>query len=495
MLDQAQPLRILIVEDDETDYFIICEYIKGIANQTFRVEQCASYASAKELIPKKLFDIYFIDYRLGVKTGLDLLKLAIENHCEEPLILLTGKGNAAIDQEAMRVGAADYLIKSEISSESLERSMRYALTRCNVLKALRSSEKKYRTIFENSYDALFLANINFDFKDLNPAASKLLGHPKAELVEMNLFTFIKDDQVKSKITHSLLTYGIIHDFETEIINGDSEVKNCILSLSRHTTDDDQINLHGIIHDITGLKKIEKATLQAEKLSATWRIARTLAHEVRNPLSTIQMSLDQIEDIVQREGDRIFVEIIKRNSDRINCLITQLLESSRQTELTVEKTHLQKVIHDSVGLVKDKIDLKGIQLQVDFPADPVFINANPEKLGIAILNILVNAVDAVQPQDGTINLRLTDDMDACRILISDNGCGISPENLKNLFEPYFTSKKTGMGLGLASTLNIIKAHSGDIDVSSEVNKGTNFTITLPYLENQDESSIKKKLSYE
>jgi DNA-binding NtrC family response regulator len=111
-----------------------------------------------ERISKREHDIYFVDYRLGAKTGLDLLKDAMALHCEEPIILLTGKGNLIVDQEAMAIGAFDYLVKSELNTEKIERSIRYALERAASVKALRANEQKYRTIFERSKDAEFITD-------------------------------------------------------------------------------------------------------------------------------------------------------------------------------------------------------------------------------------------------------------------------------------------------------------------------------------------------
>ena len=113
--------RILIVDDDEDDYLITSDLIRNIPSSGFTINWCYSYKDALEQMKNRAADIYFIDYRLGAKTGLDLLKEAIASGCEEPVILLTGKGNHTVDMEAMRVGAMDYLVKGELNEEKLER--------------------------------------------------------------------------------------------------------------------------------------------------------------------------------------------------------------------------------------------------------------------------------------------------------------------------------------------------------------------------------------
>ena len=145
--------RILLVDDDQDDYLITSEYIREIEEGQFEIAWANTYQQALSFMKEHAFDIYFVDYRLGAKTGVDLLTEAIAAKCEEPIILLTGKGNRAIDREAMKLGAFDYLVKSELNTEKLERTIRYALERSSYVNAIKRNERKYRNIFEQSMDA------------------------------------------------------------------------------------------------------------------------------------------------------------------------------------------------------------------------------------------------------------------------------------------------------------------------------------------------------
>ena len=113
-LNQA-PIRILIVDDDEDDFFITSEYLKQIQEYKLQVDWCYRFNYAIKLLQECAYDMYFVDYRLGAKTGLDFLKEAVAQGCEDPIVLLTGKGNKAVDIEAMQMGATDYLIKTELT--------------------------------------------------------------------------------------------------------------------------------------------------------------------------------------------------------------------------------------------------------------------------------------------------------------------------------------------------------------------------------------------
>lgn len=473
-----QPIRVLIIDDDEDDFFIISDYIRSIDFGDFVIDWCYSYAEAVKILAQKRHDIYFVDYRLGIKTGLDLLKEAMAMQCEEPIILLTGKGNPEVDREAMRIGAMDYLIKSDLNTEKLERCIRYSLERSATIKALRDSERKYRSIFESSKDAVFITDSLLQFKDMNAATSEILSFSKEELLGLTLFDLIEGEDLKNKIQNKLEEEGEVIDLEIVILDNQHEKKICILSASRQVENNGDVYVQGIIHDITNLKRAEKATLYAEKLAAAGRLVRMLAHEVRNPLNNIQMSVEHLDSSEIAEEDKVFYDIIKRNVKRIDHIIAELLDSYRPTEKMFKAGDLKKVVRQSVQVALDRITLKGITIEEHYPEDRFIMPVDEEKLKIAFLNILVNATEAIQATQGKIVVSVSEKETDYVVEISDNGSGIPPEILSKLFEPYFTSKRNGMGLGLAATLNIIQSHRGTVDVRSKLNVGTTFTITFP-----------------
>jgi len=478
MFSSGQPIRVLVIDDDEDDFLIIQDYVSSIENANFKLDWCYTYKDAIDRFAAKQHDIYFVDYRLGAKTGIDLLNDAIKMNCEEPIILLTGKGNRDIDREAMRMGAVDYLVKSELNTEKLERCIRYALDHATTIKALRESERKYKGIFDGSKDAIFITDLELRFKDCNPATSGLLRFPKERLTQLTLYDLIEGEELKSRIREGIAEEGEVIDLEIVVIDHRHEKKICVLTASRHIETEGAPFVQAIIHDITNLKKAERATLYAEKLASGGRLVRTLAHEVRNPLNNIQMSVDHLDTELIPEDDKVFYDIIKRNIKRIDDLIAELLDSYKPTEKAFKKTDLQQILQNSIVIASDRMTLKGIQIETDLPDIPFQILADDEKLKIAFLNILINATEAIQCEGGKISVSLLEKDKNYLVSITDNGCGIPQEILSKLFEPYFTSKRNGMGLGLASTLNIIQAHQGTIDVKSTVDVGTTFSIVLP-----------------
>lgn len=471
-------VNILVIDDDEDDYILTCSQINNMANGfKCTLSWSSNYKHALEEICKATHDVYFVDFRLGEKTGLDLISEAMGNGCEEPMVLLTGVGTQEIDIMAMEAGAVDYLVKSEMTPEKLERCIRYALGRYEFIKALKVNEQKFRNIFERSKDSVFIADNAVHFKDVNEATSTIFGYSKKELLQLTLYDLVIDESDKKMIRQLIETKQEVTDMETILCTKDKEKINCILSMTVEKDDLEETYIQGILHDITTLKNAEKATLQAEKSRAAERLIRTLAHEVRNPLNNINLSVEQLASEIDDEDSNSFIDIIKRNSNRINSLISELLNSSKPTDILQEKIILQSVLESTIANALDRITLKNIQLEKNYLQEDAWLYGDAEKLQIAFLNIIINAVEAMPENTGVLHIKLFSEDGKYIIHFQDNGSGISDEGMNKLFEPYFTTKRNGMGLGLASTLNIIQSHKGFIDVKSSHQRGTLFIISF------------------
>jgi len=397
--------RIAVIEDDEDDYLIIKDYINDIEGKSFVVDWFQDYNTAIEAIKNKAYHVYFVDYFLGHKTGLDLLDAAAEINCDEPIILLTGLGNKAIDIKAMERGATDYLVKNDLSTEKIERCIRYALERSNFLKELKAREVKYRTLFESSKDAVFITDDQLNFSEVNDAAVELLGYSEDELVGRNLREFISEHHLNGSL-RPLSEKSSIEDNEIKIINNNNETRECLLSLSpQRQADDETFMMHGIIHDITKIKKAEMANLQAEKLAANERLIRMLAHEIRNPLNNIILSIDQLLPLERDELQKNFMDIIQRNSLRINNIITELLNLAKPSELILLEYSLQEIMDETLSRANDRIKLQNIHVKKHYPSNPIILKADKEKLVIAFTNIIINAIEAMSA-NGLLNISMT-----------------------------------------------------------------------------------------
>jgi two-component system, sporulation sensor kinase E len=398
--------------------------------------------------------------------------------CDRPIVLLTGKGNKAIDIKAMQEGATDYLVKSDLNTEKLERCIRYSLDRAESLRELKDRENKYRNLFKGSKDAIFIADKNLFFTECNRAASSLFGLENGELLHHGLFEFINEEKQKEKL-HQVLEKGEnTSDIEMQIQHQDGEIKPCLLSVSFQKDFHLHYLIHGIIHDITNIKRAEEANIQAQKLAANERLIRILAHEIRNPLNNITLAVDQLQLPGEEEKKQGYLTgIIQRNCTRINKIITELLDLTKPLELKFEKFPLQEILDESLSLATDRINLQHIKVQKNYPDSPLEIEADKSKLIIAFTNLVINAIEAMETGRGELDVSISALSNVYSVSIRDNGKGIPEEYLSKLFEPFFTSKKNGMGLGLAACYSIIESHGGSIQVESKVNKGSNFIVSF------------------
>jgi PAS domain S-box-containing protein len=475
---KGNQIRIGVIDDDEDDFFIIKDYLHEIENVNFVIDWLSSYQTAIAKIKTGAYHLYFLDYRLGNETGLELLQEATAMQFDSPIILLTGRGNKAIDIKAMQSGATDYLVKSELNAEKLERCIRYSLDRAESLRELKARENKYRNLFKGSKDALFISDKNLVFTEWNQAALLLFGFENGELLHRSLFEFLKDETEKEKLRHFLAKEENASDIEIQIQDQHGEIKPCLLSVSFQPDSHPHHLIHGIIHDITNIRKAEQANIQAQKLAANERLIRILAHEIRNPLNNITLAVEQLKTPSDDEDiQNYLVGIVQRNCTRINKIITELLDLTKPLELKFEKHSLQEILDESLSLAIDRINLQHIKVQKNYPESPIEIEVDKSKLIIAFTNLVINAIEAMETNKGELAVSISALPTACSVSIRDNGKGIPDEFLPKLFEPFFTSKKNGMGLGLAACYSIIESHKGTIHVETKVDKGSNFIISF------------------
>lgn len=221
--------------------------------------------------------------------------------------------------------------------------------------------------------------------------------------------------------------------------------------------------------------------RSEKFLATGRIARTIAHEVRNPLTNIDLAVAQIKADMPAEGDNnaMLFDMVNRNSKRINHLISELLDATRFAELNFAPASINELLDEALGLAKDRLELNDIRVEKKYSSDICNISVDAEKVKIAFLNLIVNAIEATEPHTGLLTICTKAANNKCIVEITDNGRGMTEEQLNKVFEPYFSTKEKGNGLGLTNTANIILNHKGDISVSSKPGKGTTFIIKFDF----------------
>jgi signal transduction histidine kinase len=233
--------------------------------------------------------------------------------------------------------------------------------------------------------------------------------------------------------------------------------------------------------------------EINKLTEPVEFTYTLAHEIRNPLSTINLAVDMLKLTNDEHEKKICLDIIMRNSLRINNLLTDLLTSYQLDEIRVQKYSINQLIDEVLLLIGDRLTMKNIKVSKYYSTLDSKILLNKEKVKIALTNILINAIEAMPLQKGELKLVTKLVNGKCVVEIEDNGSGISKENMKKIFTPYFTSKPGGIGLGLSSSLDILRANHFHVDVQSKEGSGTRFILLFdtPVYEGSRNASMKNR----
>ncbi|MEO8471170.1 MAG: ATP-binding protein [Chryseolinea sp.] len=477
-LMMSKTIKVLLVEDDEDDLILAKEYLSAIETFDFEVDWEPNPTAARSKVQLGDYDVFLIDYHLGLETGLDLIRYIHDKGILTPAIILTGQNNLNVDIDASRSGASDYLVKDELNSSLLERSIRYALSQAKIIRELDEKEKKYRSLFERSMDPIILATKSLGITDVNDSFLRLFGYKLDEIKGIDLINFFAHPEGYESFRAGMTETDRIKDLELTMVTKKGEKKECLLNCVYipHPTLE-LCCFQCIVHDLTIRKQAEKDLLMAERLSLTGKLARMIAHEVRNPLTNLNLALDQLRREIPEgsESGQLYSDIIERNSNRIEQLVGEMLRSSRPKELYLELVPVCDLINNTMKLAVDRLKLNQMKFERDCPPDLPQILIDKEKMQIALLNIIINAIEAMEQGKGVLKIKAFQEERILTVSVSDNGKGIAIEDINKLFDPFFTGKQSGMGLGLTSTKNILNSHCAEIDVTSELNKGTTFLL--------------------
>ena len=232
-------------------------------------------------------------------------------------------------------------------------------------------------------------------------------------------------------------------------------------------------------DETELRELEGRVRQSEKLAAIGQLAAGIAHEIRNPLASISGSIQLLQaGSDQNDENKKLMNIVSREIDRLNVLITEFLDYAKPEAPKEDEIHLGELLKEILEFTKVQYQEQNISTQIEV-ASEISMIGNRDKLRQAFMNIIVNAFQALQKREnGSIIINVHRSQAGAKIKISDNGSGIEEKVVNRIFEPFLTTKVKGTGLGLAITHSIIQSHKGHISVDSTINQGTTFHIELP-----------------
>ncbi|AFZ03390.1 response regulator [Calothrix sp. PCC 6303] len=484
-------IRALLIDDDEDDYILTRDWFGEFQSADCRLEWLNNSQAALDAIARSQHDIYLIDYRLGEIDGLELLRQAIAGGCCAPIILLTGRGDRAIDLEAMKAGAADYLEKSQLNAALLERSIRYAVER-------KRSERKIReqaALLDVATDAIFVCDLEYKILFWNQAAQKLYDWESQEAVgkKISELWLEKNSNQPKQALNAILNNG---SWEGELKQKTKYGKDIIVE-SRWTLvsefDGNSQCILVVNTNVTQKKQLESQFFRAQRLESIGTLASGIAHDLNNILAPILMTAQLLESQLKDERSQHLLGIITSNTKRGANLVKQVLSFTRGMEGDRVLLQLKHLIVEIQQIAKETFP-KSIQIISKISPELPTVMGNATQLHQVLMNLCVNARDAM-PQGGVLTISAEKTFvdenyaqmhlnatsgDYVAITVTDTGVGIPSEIVERIFEPFFTTKdlSKGTGLGLSTVLGIVKSYEGFINVDSEIGKGSKITVYLP-----------------
>lgn len=390
------PIRIMLVDDDEDDYILTRDLLADIPDIRFELDWVADIDAALEEMRRGCRDLYLVDYRMGRRDGLDLIREAVARRCRAPIILLTGMSERAVDLDAMRAGAADFLEKDGLNSVLLERSIRYSL------QEKRHAESLERRVRERTAE---LARANATLRE------RIADRDRAE----------------------------------EALRAANRRKDEYLS--------------------------------------------TLAHELRNPLVPIRNALEIMKltgnapEVV--EASRAMIE---RQLKHLIRLIDDLMDVARISrgliKLKLDSVEAARVVAEAVESVRPFLANAPRELSITVPEEPLILRADPARMAQVLYNLLHNAIKYTGP-GGKIQLTARRDGDEAVFQVKDDGRGVPPEMLDEIFEIFTQAPQTdgaiasGLGIGLSLVKTLVELHGGRVEARSDGSgRGSEFTVRIP-----------------
>ncbi len=488
-------IQVLLIDDDEDDFLITREFLEDSPNIKFNLDWTSDYHAALDAIQREDYEVYLVDLHLGHWNGFDLIKRAIAMGCRKPLILLTGAGEREIDQQALELGAADYLVKGQFNSQMLERAILYAIRHWNTLDELRLSETKARAVLETQTEFICRFKIDTSLTFVNSAYASYFDKSPDELIGQKWISLVPEDQhigIIKHVTDVALGKEPV-TYEHEVLTPRGEIRwqqwtdKPILDEDGHV-----IELQSVGIDITERKRAEKSLRDAlekerELNELKSRFVSMASHEFRTPLTTIlsvASFLEMAEEQISSEKRISRLQKIQIAANEMTELLNDVLlfGKAEANRLDYQPKEID-IVTFSREIVEDILAASGREHHIQFIDQTCQSTAMlDDKLMRQVMTNLVSNAIKYSPKGSNIRIEILCDEQRLTITVCDQGIGIPEKDQQHLFEPFHRAKNvrdiSGTGLGLAITKKAIDLHKGSITFKSKPNQGTCFTVRIP-----------------
>jgi two-component system cell cycle sensor histidine kinase/response regulator CckA len=482
--------QILIVEDE----LIVADDIKTSLIR-LGYDVCGMVVSGKEAIKKAKEirpDLVLMDIVLKEEmNGIEAASL-IRSRFHIPVVYLTAHSDNKTLKRAKIAEPFGY-IRKPVEQKELKTAMEIALYRYEIERRLKESEERYRTLYEESRDALYITTREGKIVDINQSMLDLFGYTREEMIGMNIRKNCINPANRIRFQKQIEKNGFVRDYEIKLRNKEEKELDCLITATvRRASDGRILGYQGSIRDITERKRTEeeKEKLQAqlihsEKMAGIGTLASGIAHEFNNLLQIMRGYVEFAQKTKRQKDIEEALDIVIHNADRATKIIKDLLTFSRHEVSGKEQSDIIESIESVLSLTEDQLRKHNIEVIREYRIIPP-IRINKTELQQVFLNMVTNARDAMLPKGGILRIDVSQNSENVEIRFCDSGRGIAQENLGKIFEPFFTTKGAagadselrGTGLGLSVSYGIVKKHGGAIEVESKTGSGTTFTVKLP-----------------
>ena len=342
-------------------------------------------------------------------------------------------------------------------------------------KALLDARSLNENILASVADAIVAVDLDGCVTAVNPAAERIYGFTAAEVLGRPYRSLFAEDVEMDSVLLDTLATGRAHTAVTiDLPRADQTLRVNATSSVLRDGDGKRIGAVVVLKDVSERERLMIQVMRADRLAALGELTAGIAHEVRNPLTSIRGFIQYLDECESLEEWRAYGPLIIRQVDSLNHIVSELLAFGRPQPPRIGKVDVPHLIEEMAFLARGKSDAR-IELACDgsFPT----IEADGEALKQALLNLIINAIQAI-PDGGTVTVSTRTEDDHVAIVVKDDGVGVAPENLDKVFDPFFSTKPSGTGLGLAMVHRIVDAHGGVITFDSAPGKGTAVEIRLP-----------------
>lgn len=363
---------------------------------------------------------------------------------------------------------------AELQKEILERT--------RLQDELARSERAYRSLFEESQEAIYVTTRDGILLDANNAFFELVGYHREEIIGSTVLKAYEDPCVREVFQVLVEENDGLKDFEFRLLKKDGTVCECMMTASlRKASCGRIVGYQGIIRDVTAQERNRRTVELAGRMEALAHMAGGIAHEIRNPLAISSSAAQLLQNA--RLAPHLVEECVAKvlsGINRASLIIENLLVFAKpMTDYTLTEVNLIEVLTETVKEMTSRAVNRNIDVVPEWSSERMILRGNPELLQRAFLNLLLNGF-AAMPQGGSLVVAAEADGLEAVVRVADSGKGMSREQCTRAFDPFFNDYPAsgGIGLGLSVAYSIVTHHGGTIQVESELDKGSTFLVTLP-----------------